>query len=119
MDINTWDINLIAACGLYCKECKKYLEEKCDGCNQNKAADKWCKIKTCCKQNGYKSCADCEKEDNIMKCKKFNNIFSKIFKILFNSDRKYCIDLIKKSGYKEFAEKMSELKDYNGSKLKK
>ena len=39
------------------REISFYEEDESLGCNQNKAADKWCKIKTCCKQNGYKSCA--------------------------------------------------------------
>ena len=33
----------IAACGLYCGACRKFLAEKCPGCKPNKKAT-WCKI---------------------------------------------------------------------------
>lgn len=32
----------IAACGLYCGACRKYLNDKCPGCRQNDRAT-WCK----------------------------------------------------------------------------
>ena len=33
----------IAACGLYCGACRKFLAEKCSGCKPNKKAT-WCKM---------------------------------------------------------------------------
>ena len=33
----------IAACGLYCGACKKFLNGKCPGCKENEKAS-WCKI---------------------------------------------------------------------------
>lgn len=40
------DKELIAACGLYCGACRKYLAEKCPGCRLNEKAA-WCKIRSC------------------------------------------------------------------------
>ena len=40
------DKELIAACGLYCGACRKYLAERCPGCRLNEKAA-WCKIRSC------------------------------------------------------------------------
>ena len=101
------DRDLIAYCGLYCGACKRYLKEKCPGCKENvKAA--WCKIRTCCIENSYASCADCQIVEDMKDCKKFNNFISKLFAIIFRSDRFSCIALINKKGYDEYAKEMAE-----------
>lgn len=101
------DSELIAHCGLYCGACKRYLTEKCAGCKENvKAA--WCKIRACCIENSYKSCADCGDYDDPMDCKKFNNIFAKFFAIVFRSNRKACVEMIKDKGHEEYAAFMAE-----------
>jgi hypothetical protein len=113
------DINMVAACGLYCGECRVYLEGKCEGCSCNTKAEKWCKVKNCCKDNGYRSCAECKEFFNVNNCKKFNNFFSKLFALLFRSDRKWCIEEIRKSDYEKYVEKMYKNKNCNGKKCKK
>ncbi|MFC1489575.1 DUF3795 domain-containing protein [Candidatus Latescibacterota bacterium] len=101
------DSELVAHCGLYCGACKRYLTEKCSGCKENvKAA--WCKIRSCCIENSYKSCADCGDYKDPMDCKKFNNIMAKLFAVIFRSNRKACIEMIKDKGYEEFAAYMTE-----------
>jgi len=102
------DKNLIAYCGLYCGACRSYLKGKCMGCKENAKAT-WCKTRTCCIENNYSSCADCDKKE-LMECKKFNNVISKVFGIIFNSDRPACINLIKEKGYEDYAEEMAEKK---------
>jgi hypothetical protein len=101
------DTNLIAHCGLYCGECKSYLKGKCEGCHENSKAS-WCKVRSCNIEHGFKSCADCTEFSDPKECKKFNNIISKMFAILFGSDRPACINMIKTSGYEEFASYMTE-----------
>lgn len=110
------DKNLIAACGLYCGACGAYIKGKCPGCAQNVKAEKWCKVKLCCKSNSYKSCADCKTHKDPDKCKDFNNIFSKIFKIIFGSNRKGCIEKIREKGYEKYAEEAAASGIYNGKK---
>ena len=56
----------IAACGLYCGACRKYLNGKCPGCKQNEKAT-WCKIRQCCIEKEIHSCADCTM--NVKDCK--------------------------------------------------
>lgn len=99
------DKNLVAYCGLYCGACKAYLKDKCPGCQNNEKA-KWCKVKICCIENKWLSCADCKKFVNVLDCKLYNNFFYKFFKIVFRSDRTACINLIKEKGYDNFVSEM-------------
>jgi hypothetical protein len=103
----TNEVKLIAFCGLYCAACGKYLNGKCKGCPENEKAT-WCAVRTCCKNNNYKSCADCKEFSNAMDCKKYNNFMSKVFGFIFRSDRNACIEMIKKEGYENFAKYMTE-----------
>ena len=87
---------LIAACGLYCGACRKYLSDKCPGCHDNEKAT-WCKIRSCTKGNGYHSCAEC-------------NLIGKIFAFIFRSGRPACIRYIREHGEQAFAEEMTKRK---------
>ena len=109
---------LVAACGLYCGACRAYLKGKCKGCRENKAAEKWCKVKNCCRESGIRSCADCESHEKVNECKKFNNIFSKAFKLIFGSNRRWCIERIRQVGYEEYAKEADLSKNYNGKNTK-
>jgi len=104
MENITADKNNIAACGLYCGACRKFLSGKCPGCKNNEKAS-WCKIRQCCIDKGYSNCADCEQE--VRNCKIYSNFISKVFALLFNSDRPACIDYIKEHGRTAFAEEMT------------
>lgn len=101
------DTGLIAKCGLFCGACKRYLEDKCHGCMENERAG-WCKVRACCIDNDYASCADCSEFEVADDCKKFNNFFSKAFGFIFKSDRQACIVMIKEKGYRDYAEYMAE-----------
>lgn len=103
------DKSLIASCGLYCGACRQYLAEKCPGCRENEKAS-WCKIRSCCNENDYSSCADCKKVHSEIECKKFNNFISKIFAFAFRSDRIACITAIKALGCEAYAEEMASKK---------
>lgn len=100
--------NLIAYCGLYCGACKKYLKGKCPGCEGNTKAT-WCKIKICCEDNNYKTCAEC-KSVGYDKCKFFNNFVARIFSFIFNSDRNKCIEYILENSIGDFAQYMAKEK---------
>lgn len=94
----------IAACGLYCGACRKFLSGKCPGCKNNEKAS-WCRIRQCCISKGYHTCGECERV--VRECKIYSNFISKVFALLFNSDRPACIDYIKKYGMVAFAEEMT------------
>jgi hypothetical protein len=102
------DKNLIAFCGLYCGACGAYLKGKCPGCRENVKAT-WCKLRTCCLDKSFLSCADC-KEVELMECKKYNNFISKVMGFILNSNRSACIERIKVVGYENFATEMAKEK---------
>jgi hypothetical protein len=105
----TSDVKQISYCGLYCGACDKYLNGKCSGCADNTKAA-WCKVRSCCIENNYKSCADCREFSNVKDCKKYNNFIARMFGLIFQSDRAACIALIKEKGYEGFAGYMAENK---------
>ena len=57
-------------------------------------------------ERNYHSCAECKL--NPHDCKKFNNFFSKLFALIFKSDREACIRRIQKIGEETYAQEMSE-----------
>lgn len=99
------DKSLIAYCGLYCGSCGSYLKGKCPGCSENTKAS-WCKIRECCSENHFMSCADCNITE-LSECRKYNNFFSKVIGFVLNSDRSACIARIKEIGYDDFAVDMA------------
>ncbi len=99
------DTALIAFCGLYCGACRSYLKGSCPGCRDNVKAT-WCKVRTCCMENNFNSCADCTGIE-LKDCKKYNNFISKAFGLVFNSDRSACIARIREIGYPDFAVEMA------------
>jgi hypothetical protein len=100
---------LIASCGLYCGACGAYLKERCGGCAGNTKAT-WCRIRSCCMGRKISSCAECVDFTEPVDCKKFNNLMSKIFGLIFRSDREACIQQIKKNGRQVYAEEMAAKK---------
>ena len=102
------NLQLVSKCGLYCGNCKKYRSNKCGGCEANKKAS-WCKVRTCCIENGYDSCADCT-TTNPRECKKFSNFISSVFELFFRSDRKASIDFIRENGRESFIHLMIDQK---------
>lgn len=102
------DKNLVAYCGLYCGACRSYLAEKCPGCQKNIRAT-WCQIRACCIQNQFSSCADCKSVQDVNDCKKFNNFISKLFALIFRSNRKACIQQISQVGIEKYASEMAQM----------
>jgi hypothetical protein len=100
------DAKLVARCGLYCGACGAYRRERCPGCHENQKAT-WCKVRTCCGENGYASCAECSTVADPRNCKKFNNIISKLFGLIFRSDRRACIVQIREKGLQAHADLMA------------
>lgn len=100
---------LVAYCGLYCGACKSYLDDKCNGCHENSKAT-WCQIRVCCSEKHIQTCAECTEFSNPSDCKKFNNFVSKLFALVFRSDRPACIAQIKQLGVDGHARRMTELR---------
>ena len=101
----TVDTKKIAACGLYCGACKKNRMGKCPGCHENEKAS-WCKIRKCCMEKGFHTCAECEMD--VKDCRLHNNLIGKFFAFVFRSDRPACIRYIRENGEQAFAEEMTK-----------
>lgn len=97
----------IAACGLYCGACRKFLTEKCPGCKGNEKAA-WCKIRKCCEEKGFHTCAECP--TSVTECGKHANFMGRLFSLLFRSDRPACIRYIREHGEEAFAGEMARRK---------
>ena len=101
------DEMLIAYCGLYCGSCGAYKKNKCPGCSKNEKAT-WCAVRTCCISGSTVNCSSCKEFDDLRKCKKLNNFISKIFGLIFNSDRIKTLQRVRELGPSEYAKYMSE-----------
>ena len=98
---------LVARCGLYCGACKSYVGGKCPGCRENSGAT-WCMVRTCCSDKGIATCAECTEFADPRACGKFNNFMSKLFGLVFRSDRAACIAQIRQLGIDGHARSMAE-----------
>jgi hypothetical protein len=101
--------DLVAYCGLYCGACRSYLKGRCPGCHENEKA-KWCKIRTCCMENEFVTCADCTEFADPDDCRKFNNLLAKLFGLVFRSDRRACVYEIREVGIDGYAQFMTDHK---------
>ncbi|HWR72061.1 MAG TPA: DUF3795 domain-containing protein [Nitrospirota bacterium] len=100
------DTGLVAYCGLYCGACRSYLRDRCRGCHENEKAT-WCKVRVCCLEQGYSSCAECTAFADPALCGKFNNFISKVVGFILRSDRRACILQIRERGLKGHGEDMA------------
>ncbi|MFA5293130.1 MAG: DUF3795 domain-containing protein [Phycisphaerae bacterium] len=94
--------SIIAYCGLVCSECGAFKKQKCQGCHSEKPMNRGCKIKKCAMSKNIVTCAACDEFDDLKQCKKLNNFISKIFKLIFKSDRMGNLELIRCKGLEEF-----------------
>ncbi len=101
-------VNLIAACGLYCGSCSKFIKGTCPGCKENEKAT-WCKIRTCNLENHTANCSECTKVV-MQDCKKLNNRIGKIFKWITKTDRIASLQYISNNGPEDYVKKMTTLK---------
>lgn len=94
----------IAACGLFCGACRKYLKGTCPGCRDYVKAS-WCSVRSCCIEHGWTSCAECTLMP-LSECRKFNSFVGKVFAVVFRSDRRGCVERIREVGCDAFAAEM-------------
>ena len=94
---------LIGCCGAYCGTCQVLKQNMCKGCKlgyQNDERDitkAKCKIKICCINNNYSTCADCSKYNSCEIIQNFHNKNGYKYK-----KYKEAINFIIKNGYEKF-----------------
>ena len=101
--------DLVAHCGLYCGACGSYLKGRCPGCHDNVKAT-WCKIRVCCREHSYTTCADCQEFADPNDCGMFNNWIAKVVGFVLRSNRQACVLKIRELGVDGFAAYMAEKK---------
>lgn len=101
------DVKLVAHCGLYCGACGAYRRGRCKGCAENAKAT-WCKVRTCCMEHHYATCADCSSFVNPRECAKYHNLIARVVGFVLRSDRARCIARIREVGTEAFAAEMAE-----------
>jgi hypothetical protein len=95
----------VGCCGAYCGTCRAYKDNTCLGCkigyqdgNRDISRAK-CKIKICCIEKGYLSCADCSDYNSCTIIQSFLGKNGYKYK-----KYKEALDFIIANGYEEFIE---------------
>ena len=105
----TGNEQLIAYCGLYCKECILLKSGKCAGCRGNATTGyKKCQVKPCCVENGFFTCADCTICASVKDCKKYNPLLLRFAAWVESTSRRKAIEMIKEKGRADFLAYMTE-----------
>ncbi len=101
------EAGLVAYCGLYCGACRAYRRGRCPGCRENEKAT-WCRVRRCCVENAWATCAACDEVGDVGDCAKFNNLIARLFGLIFRSDRRACVLRIGEVGVEAFAAEMAQ-----------
>jgi hypothetical protein len=104
--------DLVAYCGLYCGACSSYLKGSCPGCRENTKAG-WCKVRACCGERSYASCAECTEFGAPNDCSKFGTIVSKLIGLVTGSSRQACVFKIREFGLDGYAQLMTRRKRHS------
>ena len=100
------DPRLVAACGLYCGACHSYLNGKCPGC-RDRGKTLLCQVRSCCREQDLPSCGDCTEFGDPSECRKFDNLITRMFGAVRNSDRVESIRKIQDVGHRVYAMQMA------------
>jgi hypothetical protein len=100
------DKALVGCCGLYCAACGAYRKGRCPGCAKHDKAT-WCKVRLCCREHGYATCAECAEHGDPRECARFHNLLGRLIGWVLNSDRPACIARIRQVGAEAYATEMA------------
>jgi len=90
----------IAACGLFCTNCRKFKAGKCAGC-QIAPGFARCSIRACCIRKSITTCAECDdflSPRSYRECGKINNFIANVFALIFRSNRPAALALLRDEG---------------------
>jgi len=92
----------LAYCGLVCSQCGAFTRGRCKGCHSPKPMHSRCLVKGCAVERNVASCAECSEYADLRDCRKLNNFVSKLFGLVFRSDRIGNLERIRRDGLVEF-----------------
>jgi hypothetical protein len=114
MEAKELDNSMISYCGFNCAACPKYTKGQCEGCKGESpkcaVGYKSCQVRPCCIENGFHTCADCDKYASVKECKKYNPFMIRFGQFITRTNRRKGIEMIKEKGEQEFLKFMSERK---------
>lgn len=104
------ETNLVSYCGFYCGSCPKFTKQECQGCKGENpkcaVGYKACKVRPCCIENGYNSCADCDKYESVKDCDIYNPFMIRFGQFITGTNRRKGIEMIKEIGETDFVKYM-------------
>ena len=100
-------LGVIACCGLYCSNCRKFKQAKCPGCLKYEKAT-WCRIRSCCMEKNIADCSQCEDFIFPKDCEKYTNFISRTIEFFTSTDKSLCIDYLRKNPHVTFAKFMDQ-----------
>ena len=80
---------------------------RCPCCALNRKAG-WCKVRTCCNDHAYASCAAYAEHADPGPCPTFDNVIARLFGLVFNSNRRACVFELKQRGPQGYAACMAD-----------
>ena len=98
------ELVVLAHCGLVCSQCGMYLKGRCRGCHSERPMHSRCKVKRCCLDRQYATCAQCDDFANLKQCGKLHNLISIVFGFIFRSNRIGNLGRIREIGVEKFAD---------------
>jgi hypothetical protein len=113
--LESMSIEEIGCCGAYCKTCQAFVQQTCKGCKigykkgERDIAKAKCKIKVCCVNKKYQSCADCAE---YYICPQINDLYNK--KGYKYGKYRQATVFIKQNGYDAFLEIANKWKNAHG-----
>jgi hypothetical protein len=78
---------MVARCGLVCSACGAFTRGRCEGCAGERHMFRCCPVRACTIERGYTTCADCTEFADLKGCRKLNSFISKIFRMIFRTNR--------------------------------
>ncbi len=100
------NLKLISYCGFYCGACPTFKKGKCEGCKGDSPkcaiGYKACKVRPCCLENEYNTCADCTHFESVKDCKTYNPFLIKLGQFLTKTNRRKGLEMIKEKGTESF-----------------
>ena len=100
----------VAACGLFCSNCRAFKIKKCPGCQVGPRFAR-CSVRRCCVQQGITTCAACEEfkaPHDFRECKKLNNWIAKLFALVFGTDRPKALAMLRDRGRDAYLQEKRE-----------
>ncbi|HEY3358602.1 MAG TPA: DUF3795 domain-containing protein [Polyangia bacterium] len=94
----------IAPCGLFCTNCPKLAQGKCQGCQVAPGFER-CEVRRCCIAKGILTCASCPDfapPRSYRECGKLNSFIARAIGFFMKSDRCGAVQILRDEGVADY-----------------